>query len=235
MSKRAVLAVAALACALVASAAIAAPFPDGPGGPGIAIVNVSSLNAKAISGKLPAFRQYLQQVCEAWHCTGYLYLGQPNSPRDWTITLNDVSDAANAIGYHEQVAGVPHAYVSVGTAADAHVPWPVVFTHELAEMLVDPSASLLTQTAGDQVTPPQFYSFEVSDPVQASTYTVAGVRVADFVYRSWFTPDAVGPYDYMRVTRQPLQLTPGGWAAVFENGGWHMRTSPLPGHALLRM
>jgi hypothetical protein len=215
-------AIAAIAAA-IAGTAIAGVFPDGPGGPRIAVVNNSTVLTDDQIGKaLPMLQLYLEQVCAAWHCDGTLYQTSAPTERDWLIVINDESDDPFAIGYHESQGSRPVSYVSAGTAAGANVPWTVVFTHELGEMLVDAPASLAAQT-NHPVRPPAFTALEIADPVQGRSYRLGDVVVSDYVYRSWFTPGARGPYDSMRVLSAPLQLARESWAAEFRDGHWTTR------------
>lgn len=211
--------------AVLAASAFAGAFPDGPRGPRIAIVNESTVvGDEEINAALPMLQLYLDQVCEAWHCDGSLYLASTApAERDWRLVINDVSDEPLAIGYHLTEGSRPIGYVSAATAQDAGVAWSVVLTHELAEMLVDPAASVAAQTKGDPS--PAFTALEVCDPVQGRSYRLGKVVVADYVYRSWFTPGARGPYDSMRVLSAPLQLARESWVAEFRDGYWSARST----------
>lgn len=235
--KRAVLLLALCVFGYVAARAAAGAFPDGPGGPRIAVINLSSLPNSTVKTDLPVFQAYEQQVCEAWHCNASLYFANyPSSPTDWTITLNDVSDTQGAIGYHTEINGQILAYVSVKTARDNALPWPVVFTHELAEMLVDPEAAGTVNTNCEQqyVNPMTvewinctFYAKELADPVQGRSYTLTvgktSRKVSDFVYRSWFETDSSGPYDAARALGSPLAMYKNSYVSVYRDGKWQQQ------------
>lgn len=189
------------------------------------MVNKSELSSSALKADLPYLQQYVNQVCEAWHCAGHLYFGAPKSARDWVVTFNNVSDVQNAIGYHTEAAGVPEAFVSVQTAVQYHFRWGVVATHELAEMLVDPEATSADNTRNEcdifnGCTNATFYAREVCDPVQSETYRLGPLHVSDFVYRNWFEPDAPGPYDAGRHLGSPLSLAPSSYMIVYRDGAW---------------
>ena len=217
------------------SVAFADTVPDGPGGPGIAVANTSTLVSSAtLKRDLPYFQQYADQVCAAWHCSGHLYLGETQDSHDWQMTINDVSDVTGAIGYHMESAGVPQAFVSVKTAVQAHMHWTIVFTHELAEMLVDPPASLAANTAcstdgfGDAFSC-RFFAFEVCDPVQGESFRIGPIYASDFVYRTWFMPDSLGPYDAGRHIGEPLSLAPRSYMSFYANDQWQS-TDNFPAH-----
>lgn len=235
MKLRRILAAVAAVAVVLPAIAFAGAFPDGPGGPNIAVINLSSLSDSTVKTDMPVFQAYEQQVCEAWHCAGTLYFAadhHASSPTDWTVTLNDKSDIDGAIGYHLEDKGQINAFVSVQTAHDAGMPWPVVFTHELGEMLVDPEAEATENTAcqqqfggaGIEFVNCDFYTKEIADPVQGRSYflTVGPTsrRVSDWVYRSWFTPDAKGPYDAARVLAAPLTLYKNSYISLYTDGVW---------------
>lgn len=233
--KRIVVLFALLLVGYVAARAAAGAFPDGPNGPNIAVINLSSLSDSVVKTDMPVFQKYEEQVCEAWHCSGNLYFAadhHANSPRDWVVTVNDTSDIDGAIGYHTEQNGKIVAYVSVKTAHDAGMAWPVVFTHELAEMLVDPEASAAANTdcqsqfngVAFTYVNCTFYAKENADPVQGRSYILTvgqtGRKVSDFVYRSWFEADSKGPYDAARALGAPLTLYKNSYLSVYKNDAW---------------
>lgn len=225
MRARVAAAVAAVVSACVFAGAVhTGAFPDGPGGPMIAVINTStSLSDAEIIAALPTMQLYLDQVCQAWHCAGRLYFAgdAPTNPRDWVIEVNEMSDVLFAVGYHEIHGNVPYAYVSAGDAEVNNIPWTVVFTHELAEMLIDPNVGLSAEQ-----NPSVFYALEICDPVQERYYHLGSYLVADYVYRSWFTKGAKGPYDSARSLGSPFQLDRGGWIGVNSKGHWNVRRGP---------
>jgi len=230
--RRSLLLIAAAALTLAATA-FAGAFPDGPGGPEIAIVNDSTVvSDEQLERALPGLQRYIDQVCQAWHCAGLLVIRHPGEAleREWQIVLNDESEIPDAIGYHVTEGSRPTGYVSTRTAEDAVVSWTVVFTHELAEMLVDPEAAAAVQTSSPWVEP-VFTAREICDPVQGHWYWLSGIRVADFVYRSWFTRGAKGPYDSMRALSAPLQLGRQSWKAIFRDGAWTTASTFTAAHA----
>jgi hypothetical protein len=77
------------------------------------------------------------------------------------------------------------------------LPWSVVFSHEVLEMLTDPY-------------PPASYGplsfpFEVCDPVLRVVLNAGGVPVDDFVTPAWFTPGSRGPWDVAGSLTGPFQ------------------------------
>ncbi len=77
-------------------------------------------------------------------------------------------------------------------------------SHEVIEEAVDPSAT------GE----------EICDAVENSDYTINGVAVSDFLYPSYFTAGAAGPWDQMHVIRRDHNLTYTGSLPPAPPQGW---------------
>lgn len=140
----------------------------------------------------------------------------PHNAPDWIIHLQD--SLPQDLGYHtvesdangnEQIVG----YVSGGTGYTA---WPITSSHELLEMLADPSP--IACQAG--------VALEVCDPVENSSYNKAtpsgaSIPVSDFVFPSWFKL-MTGPqtkFDYLDLSPGPLQLgSDGGYVISCSTG-----------------
>lgn len=191
-------------------------------------VNHSTVLAdNEVEAALPAFQTFISHVHAYWPKTATLKFVTPeNVPSSaWLIVIADDSDQANALGYHDYTPGKkPVSYVFAKTDLDNGYSWTVTFTHELAEMMVDPYIN-----DAIQVTNTKFYAAEVGDPVEDDSYgytitTNAGIKVlvSDFVTPAWFIPGHPGPvYDHAKHVSAPLQLLPGGYMSVFVSGhGW---------------
>ncbi len=139
-----------------------------------------------------------------------------NASVDAFLVFLDNTNQQGALGYHDFENGKPVGYVFVETSLQAGDQVSVVASHELAEMLVDPDADQFVRDAHAG-----FVAKEVCDPVEASTFTINGVEVSNFVTRAWFGGSA-GPYDYNKILSQPFQLASGGYAIVWTFGqGYH--------------
>jgi hypothetical protein len=138
-----------------------------------------------------------------------------NAKVDALLVFLDDTNQQGALGYHDFEAGKPVGYVFVETSEQDDDPVSVVASHELAELLIDPDADQSVQDgqAG-------WVAKEICDPVEASTFSVNGVAVSNFVTKNWFG-GSTGPYDYLGVLSQAFQLTAGGYAIVWKPGqGW---------------
>ena len=95
--------------------------------------------------------------------------------------------------------------------------WSVSSTlsHEVLEMFVDPNCNLWANDGKGKA-----YSLEVCDPVEAPTYTVSGVSVANFVTPSWFDPlaPATARFDKLGQLTAGFSVLRGGYM-VYESAG----------------
>jgi hypothetical protein len=95
--------------------------------------------------------------------------------------------------------------------------WSVSSTlsHEVLEMFIDPNCNLWANDGKGSV-----YSLEVCDPVEAPTYTVSGVSVANFVTPSWFDPlaPATAQFDKLGQLSAAFSILNGGYI-VYETAG----------------
>jgi hypothetical protein len=95
--------------------------------------------------------------------------------------------------------------------------WSVSSTlsHEVLEMFVDPNCNLWANDGQGSA-----YSLEVCDPVEAPTYTVSGVSVANFVTPSWFDPlaPATAQFDKLGQLTAAFSILKGGYM-VYESAG----------------
>ena len=95
--------------------------------------------------------------------------------------------------------------------------WSVSSTlsHEVLEMFVDPNCNLWANDGKGSA-----YSLEVCDPVEAPTYTVSGVSVANFVTPSWFDPLAppAAQFDKLDQLTTAFSILKGGYM-VYESAG----------------
>ena len=125
-------------------------------------------------------------------------------------------------GFHLGADGRPFALVFRGKR------WSVTASHELMEMILDPSGtltvsapSLADECAANGVKPPGYtkqgmveYLVEPCDPVEeVDPYTIDGVEVSDFVTPAYY--DSFGAsgvrYSFLGSVTQPLEVCDGGY------------------------
>lgn len=139
----------------------------------------------------------------------------------WTIELRDRSEEQGALGFHFDEA-TPYGIVGVQDCIDDYVQPSACLSHEVLELIHDPECSKCRQVGGDVV------SDEVCDAPEGKPYESAnGTWVENFVYPSWFTPGAPGPYDKRGLLKAPLDLGPGGYKCTAKIGQWAQMNAQL--------
>jgi hypothetical protein len=181
-----------------------------------------------VANDIPAFQTAIDKdFTPAWNVGAKLvFIKQKKAPRGAvTMTLFDKADVKGALAYHEVTDGTQGSKVFVGTSEYYHFAWTVGFTHELWEMLVNPT---LVRTEQNPTTYRVWYG-EVADPVESDKdgYNLPGangknVRISDFVTEKWFGAEVNGSYDFMNHIQVAGQVDRGGYAQWFDATGWHI-------------
>lgn len=186
----------------------------------IAVTNQSTiLSDEDVAAAVAALQHQVTYHFEPHWNEGASLLFEPAvHPDTWNVVILDDSDQAGALGYHDFDPGHPVAKVFAKTDQHYGLSWTVTASHEVLEMLADPDVSRAYQTGNAR-----FHALEVGDPVEADAdgYAINGVLVSDFILPAWFGQGEAGPVDYCRRLSEPLSLRPGGYASVWQGGGWH--------------
>jgi hypothetical protein len=164
---------------------------------------------------------------EVWNASATLFQHDPTSasiPGAWVLAFLRDSDQAGALGYHDVTSsGSPIIKIFVGDDLKYGYSPTVTASHEVLETLGDPLTNRVAQGPKGL-----FYAYENCDACEADEfgYTVAGVQLSDFVTEEYFLPGSDGPYDYKNHIRQPFEILPGGYMAVFDpQHGWTQITN----------
>jgi phospholipase C len=108
---------------------------------------------------------------------------------DAVIYLWDEVDVQGALGYHAaNLRGIPYGFVFIELARELGENWTVTLSHEALELVGDAQGNLLVQ--GPHPAYPAievFHWFEMCDAVQAQTYKIDGIEVANFLLPLYFT------------------------------------------------
>ncbi len=130
----------------------------------------------------------------------------------WPIFLKDSIGAGDNAGFHLDKHNQPYALVQYDDS------WTLTLSHEVLEMLVDPSGNRLVP--GPSVDPkyPHHrvrYLLELCDPCEDSAfaYTIDGVVVSDFITPHYHDPqDSSGArYSFTGALRFPRDVLRGGY------------------------
>lgn len=208
--------------------------------PHISLVNKSTIYSDL---DLPVLANALQiqitrDFAPAWNAGAKVFYtpsGSNPSADHWTLAILDDADQANALGYHDiGVQGQPLGKVFVRTTLADGQKVSVTASHEILEMLGDPSCTLASQDANT------FWALESCDMVESDEYEIeipagwagAGTRVAvsNFGLPSWWEGyRTAGPYDFLGRLTQPLTLTPGGYMSFLDldhlSRGWQQASA----------
>ena len=201
--------------------------------PTISIVSQSKIVTSSILKRvvMPAMQKQITRDFEpVWGWGANLKF---NASRfDMKMIIRDHARGSD-LGYHIE-GGKPIGYIFAKddiAATGEHHEYTSTLSHELLEMIADPSVNLYS--AGPfhvhRVRRVGFYALEVCDPVQENYYFIDGVRVQDFVRPEWFEQDhkkGAVKTDYMGALDAPFTLAVGGYTEVFSKGRWHSLTGP---------
>jgi hypothetical protein len=133
----------------------------------------------------------------------------------WPIIIRDNIHQQGAGGFHSTRHNQPFALVEAG------VDWIISTSHEMIEMLVDPSGN--TPVTGDSLKPGQGrvqYLLEACDPCEAGqfAYTINGITVSDFITPHFHDPvaSAAVRYSFTGSVKAPRQILLGGYISWYE-------------------
>ena len=130
----------------------------------------------------------------------------------------------DALGYHNtNNGGVPFGFVFMELSKKLDENWTVTLSHEALELIGDPEVNLLVK--GPHPAHPKtivYHWYEMCDAVQAETYKIDGVEVANFVLPLYFTggEELGGRNDFLGrahkgKTLQSFGVNPGGYVGFF--------------------
>lgn len=200
----------------------------------IAVVNRSARvnNTDALTMTDACAYQLRNHVAPLWRIAAPMCKFFPDASKipasAYVVAIVDQPDVDGALGYHTELSnGSVDAFIfvnpvldnggSVMTGPADQVTVSSVLSHELMEMLVDPTASLWAD--GPQRAEGMSYALEVADPVESDSYSINShgvqVNVSNFVSPAWF--DVVTTrtrFDYLNKLKAPFTMTPGGYMIV---------------------
>lgn len=200
------------------------------------------ISDREIQNDIPAWEAAANEdFYSAWHTVRVklVFIGRKPAPSGAiTATFVTKGPVKGALAYHSVEAGAPSITVYAGTADYYGYSNSVSFTHELEELLADPTVSMTNQgypypfvnVVGGTVfeqSPGTIWANEVSDPVEESSYTRPGangkpVSISDFITPNWFNDEVNGPYDFMHLVQAPFTILKGGYAQFWNGLQWNL-------------
>jgi hypothetical protein len=206
----------------------------------VSIVNRSkTVSNKDIEPVVAALqRQVNEHLSPVWGISADLSIISEGSeiPTDsWELLILDDSDQVAAIGYHVVgPSGLPIGKVFAATAKSNGTSWSKVASHELLNMLLDPRVNS-TIFIDINAKEGRLYTQEIASPCQDEKdgYDIDGVKVSDFVFPSWFEPNArpgTTQFDFTKHVEKPFWICPGGYINVYDikGGEWQTKTGGSP-------
>jgi hypothetical protein len=147
------------------------------------------------------------------------------------LIVMDTSDDAQALGHHDLTAdGFPIGKSFAKSDLDGGYSWTVTLSHELLEMIADPSINLIAEIDNADGTS-LFIAYEIADPVEsdAAGYDIDGIRVSNFVLPSYFESfhKPGTKYDFCGLLRGPAPaMLPDGYLSILDpQKGWQQRNA----------
>lgn len=198
----------------------------------IAIVNACSVLTDAeIAAVVPALQaQITEDFTPIWISTATLHFfdKRHKPPRGmWLLEILDHSDVPGALGYHVDQRGRVSGKVFAADDMKFGVSWTIDLSHELLEMLGDPSTEIMAVMPDGRRC-----MREVCDAVEddAVAYRKNGVLVSNFCTPAYFYAGPGGRYDFCyKLHASAPALTPGGYLGIYDptTGLWTRTTARL--------
>jgi hypothetical protein len=195
-------------------------------GPRIACINKAKMPLGVDFDKLIDALQTFLDDCfvPVWGAPARLVKASKEIHGAWTMVFLDNADVKDAQGYHDiKKDGLPLSKVFVIPTLEQGDKVSATACHELAEMLVDPSANLWSDGPRGTI-----WAYEVCDPVEEDEFDVHGIAMSDFVTPAYFELFRLKqrkrtPYDFMDKLKKPFSLRPGGYMDIRQGRRVHER------------
>jgi len=159
-------------------------------------------------------------VAPVWGTPAKLVKSTHMQPGHWSMVFLDHADHAHALAVHDLTPdGMPLARVFVATTLKHNEHVSVSASHELVEMLVDPSINMVTMHPHSKL----IYGYESADPVEEMTFPVHGLAMTNFVYPTYFESfhkRGSVQFDHLKALTKPFEIHAGGYQGVYKGGKW---------------
>ncbi len=171
--------------------------------------------------------QVTRDVPKFWNVDASVeYLTDPHSiPQGvWPVFIVEELPPGEG-GFHMTRHNQPYAKIVATPGSDE---WTVDASHETIEMLVDPNGNRLQTATAIQIADDKIvdgvgkfeYLVEACDPCEAdaSTYTINGIRVSDFITPDFYdpSPSTAVQYSFNGTLTKPRQILPGGYISFVD-------------------
>jgi len=147
---------------------------------------------------------------------------------DAIIYLGDLSQDPNTgveivLGYHfTNHSKVPYGFVYLDVCSMYNEEWSCTLSHEVLELLADPTAVLTVSGQAPGRVDTVFYDLEVCDPTQGDGYQIDGVTVCNFVGKSYFgLIGGSGKTNFLNLRLSRFGVRPHGYLQYEDTSGSH--------------
>lgn len=178
----------------------------------IAVVNKTTQlsDLEVAKGASAVNRQVTEHAAPAWGRNIHVEYDARPEGLDWVIEIVDESTEEGAAGFHTITTDPGEFGRTIGQVAlDNRFPWTAVLSHEVLEMLVNPSVGGIETNWNDGL----LYAREICDPVQSTIYKIDNWWVSDFILPEWFmADDRHDDCAFWTKKVKPFEIIEGGWA-----------------------
>ena len=176
-----------------------------------------------VRGIIPALqRQITEHFRPAWGIGATIIYDEGEEyPDAYRINIRRTASKANKgfLGYHFSDKGYPVATIFADEDLKEDKTISDTLSHEILEMLVDPSCNLYAHRPAKGDRPARGYFYEVCDAVQSQKYEIDGHIVCNFVYPEWFEhswPRDSRTFDYLERLKEPFEVSEGCYIDIYE-------------------
>jgi hypothetical protein len=201
--------------------------PSAKAAPTIALISHSRVLSQAdLDAFVPHYQDYVDQLLRDVYAVEAQIIAPANGRKPshaWPMYFADQLNQPGAAGYHSDSHHQPAAYI------DANEEPLFTGSHELAEMLVDPSGNSLyaapSPDPADDGKQVQILD-EVCDPCEDPSFgiDVGGVTLSDFITPGYGTGNA-GPYDAAGKLDAPREVAVNGYISWIDDHVWKQATN----------
>jgi hypothetical protein len=178
----------------------------------IYLINKSTrLDPTSIEAMLPALQEQISRdFAPLWGVSADLEIADDDVD-DWSLIFQDNAGNSGNLGFHVNTNGIPSAVVGVNDAMKYSIPISTVASHELLEMIADPTT---TRMVGN-------YIVEVCDPVSGDYYNIGDTPVSNFCTPRYFGYTDFGRFDQLGSLDAGIpNLLPGGMVMFWNGTTW---------------
>ncbi|WP_440964025.1 hypothetical protein ACL58G_29435 [Massilia sp. GER05] len=203
----------------------------------VTIANLGGIDDATLQRTVAAIQlQVDQHLVPEWRCPGIL-TARRMAHSDVAASVAGTTDAVIYLANQandpltglEPIVGIhrdagqdkPYGFVYLDKCAEYKEDWSVTLSHEVLELLVDPTAVLTVDDQSGVVARGTKVALEVCDPVQGTPYKIGDICVANFVNRAFFGMLGQSKdMNYRGIPQKPYMPLPDGYVQDTDTTGY---------------